>query len=174
VIQFFFSCENGAFLLVEATVCSRFYYWSEIDVIRTKIIMQSTYTSAIERSLLNWNGRDCNDSMHYTIGFYCCHVTTFWNLIGTANFQASEVTVWTHRSHQAISSMAWEQGYTPRLLPSPLLRKRLGLYLLFTILITHSQSWYIHSHVIHEARKPNYIHDAASAQHYEIVGIPIL
>jgi len=42
----FSSCENGAFLLVEATVCCRFYYWSEIEVIRTKIIVQSAYTSA--------------------------------------------------------------------------------------------------------------------------------
>ena len=34
---------------------------------------------------------DCDGSMHlrnYAIGFYCCHVTTFWNLIGTASFQA--------------------------------------------------------------------------------------
>ena len=33
----FSSCENGAFLLVEAIVCCRFYYWSEIEVIRTKL-----------------------------------------------------------------------------------------------------------------------------------------
>jgi len=39
--------------------------------------MQSTYTSAIEQSLLKWNGRDCNGSMHFAIGFYCSHVTTF-------------------------------------------------------------------------------------------------
>ena len=43
----FSSCENGTFLLVEATVCCRFYYWSEIEVIRTKIILQSAYISAI-------------------------------------------------------------------------------------------------------------------------------
>jgi len=32
------SCENGAFLLVEATVCCQFYmyYLSEIKVVRTK------------------------------------------------------------------------------------------------------------------------------------------
>ena len=107
----FSSCENGAFLLVEATVCCRFYYRSEIEVVRTKIVMQSAYTSAIERSLLNWNGRDCDSSMHYAIGFYCCHVTTFWNLIGTANFQAAEVTVWTRGSCQAVSPTAWERGY---------------------------------------------------------------
>jgi len=45
------------------------------------------------------------------VGFYCCHVTTFWNLIGTADFQAAEVTVWTRGSCQAVSSTAWEQGY---------------------------------------------------------------
>jgi len=106
----FSSCENGAFLLVEATVCCRFYYWSEIEVVQTKIIVQSAYTSTIERSLLKWNGHDCDGSMHYAVGFYCCHVTTFWNLIGTANFLAAEVTVWTHGSCQAVSPTAWERG----------------------------------------------------------------
>ena len=49
------SCENGAFLLMEATVCCRFYYWSEIKVVRTKIVVQSTYTSAIEWSIeMEW------------------------------------------------------------------------------------------------------------------------
>ena len=52
----FSSCGNGAFLLVEATVCCLFYYWSEIEVIPTKIVMQSAYTNAIERSLLNGMG----------------------------------------------------------------------------------------------------------------------
>ena len=106
----FSSCENGAFLLIEATVCCPFYYWSEIEVVRVKIVMQSAYTSGIERSLLKWNGRDCDGSMHYAIEFYCCHVTTFWKLIGTANFQAAEVTVGTHRSCQAVSPTAWERG----------------------------------------------------------------
>jgi len=101
----------GLLLLVEATVCCPFYYWSEIEVVRTKIIMQSAYTSTIERSLLKWNGRDCDGSMHYAIGFYCCHVTMFWNLIGTANFQAAAVTVWTGGSCQAVSPMAWQWGY---------------------------------------------------------------
>ena len=51
----FSSCENGAFLLVEATVCCPFYYWSEIKVVRTKIVVQSAYTSAIERSIeMEW------------------------------------------------------------------------------------------------------------------------
>jgi len=31
-------------------------------------------------------------------------------LIGTANFQAAEVTVWTRRSCQAVSPTAWERG----------------------------------------------------------------
>jgi len=106
----FSSCENGAFLLMEATACCPFYYWSEIEVVLTKIIVQSAYTSVIERSLLKWNGRDCNGWMHYAIGFYCCHVTMFWNLIGTANFQAAEVTVWTRGSCQADSPTAWERG----------------------------------------------------------------
>ena len=49
----------------------------KIEVIRTKFVMQSAYTSAIDRSLLKWNGRDCDGSMHYAIWFYFCHVTTF-------------------------------------------------------------------------------------------------
>ena len=69
ILANFSSCENGAFLLVEATVCCPLYYWSEIEVVRTKIVMQSTYTSAIEWLLLKWNGRDCDGSMHYAIGF---------------------------------------------------------------------------------------------------------
>jgi len=32
-------------------------------------------------------------------------------LIGTANFQAAEVTVWTRGSCQAVSPTAWERGY---------------------------------------------------------------
>ena len=47
ILNNFSSCDNGAFLLVEATICCRFYYWSEIEVTRTKIVVQSAYTSAI-------------------------------------------------------------------------------------------------------------------------------
>jgi len=51
----FSSCENRAFLLVEATVCCSLYYWSEIKVVRTKIVAQSAYTSAIEWSIeMEW------------------------------------------------------------------------------------------------------------------------
>ena len=57
-------------------VCGWFYYWIEVEVIRTKII---AYTSTIRRSLLKWNGHNCDVSMHDGIGFYICHVTaTFW------------------------------------------------------------------------------------------------
>jgi len=38
----------------------------------------SAYTSAIERSLLKWNGHDCDVAMHVAVGFYCCHVAMFW------------------------------------------------------------------------------------------------
>ena len=65
-----------------------------------------------EQSVLNWNGCDCDGSMHYAIGFYCCRVTTFWNLIGTANFQAAEVTVWTRRSCQAVSPSSTQESLT--------------------------------------------------------------
>jgi len=36
-------------------------------------------------------------------------------LIGTANFQAAEVTVWTRGSCQAVSPTAWECSLVPRL-----------------------------------------------------------
>ena len=39
---------------MEATVCCQFYYWSGIEVVPTKFVVQSAYTSAIERSLLKW------------------------------------------------------------------------------------------------------------------------
>jgi len=104
------SCGISGQLLMTHVAYSKVYYWSEIEVVRAKIVMQSAYPSAIERSLLKWNGRDCDGSMHYAIEFYCCHVTTFWNLIGTANFQAAEVTVWTRGSSQAVSPTAWERG----------------------------------------------------------------
>ena len=42
--------------------------------------------------------RVSDSSMHYTIGFYCCHVTTIWFV--------AEVTVWTRRSCKAISPTA--------------------------------------------------------------------
>jgi len=41
------SCVNGAFLFMEATVCCQFYYRSELKVVRTNIVVQSTYASAI-------------------------------------------------------------------------------------------------------------------------------
>ena len=95
-------------LLREATVAVG--STTEVEVVQSKIIMQSTYTSTIKQSLLKWNGHDCNVSMHDAIGFYYCHVMMFWNLIGTANFLAVEVTVWTLVSCQAISPTAWEWG----------------------------------------------------------------
>ena len=42
-----------------------------------KIIVQSAYTSVIERSTIVMKGCDCNHvSMHDAMGFYYCHVTT--------------------------------------------------------------------------------------------------
>ena len=66
----FSSCENGAFLLMEATVCCRFYYWSEIEVIQTN---QSTYTSGIARLLLKWNGCDWRfNALHNCVLLLSC------------------------------------------------------------------------------------------------------
>ena len=56
----FSSCENGAFLLVEATVCCRSYYWSEIESFEQR---SSCKAPTLARSLSN--GRDCDGSMHY-------------------------------------------------------------------------------------------------------------
>jgi len=44
------------------------YYWSEASTI------------AIEM-----NGCDCDLSMYDIVAFYFCHVTTFWNLIGSGS-----------------------------------------------------------------------------------------
>jgi len=50
----FSSCENGAFLLVEATVCCPFYYWSQISR-SNEDRLQSAYTSAIKWSIeMEW------------------------------------------------------------------------------------------------------------------------
>jgi len=75
---------------MEVTLCCQFYHWSEAEVVWTKIIVQSAYTSVIERSLLKWNGCVCDVWMQDAVGSYCCHVTMFWNLIGTADFLAGE------------------------------------------------------------------------------------
>jgi len=77
---------------MEATVCCRFYYWSEIEVVRTNFIVQSTYTSAIEQLLLKWNGCDCDGSMHDAIGFTVVMWQRSKNWIGGAEqFQLTEV-----------------------------------------------------------------------------------
>ena len=89
VSHFFISISSFPFLISHVLVPTSSSAQSETEVIQTKIVVQSTYTSAITRSLLKWNGRDCDGSMHYAIELYCCHVTTFWNLIGTANFRAA-------------------------------------------------------------------------------------
>ena len=59
-LNIFSSCENGAFLLVEAAVCCWFYYWSETEVIRTKsscrvpTLAQSRNLFEMERAWLWW------------------------------------------------------------------------------------------------------------------------
>jgi len=105
----FSSCENGAFLLVEATVCCWFYHWSEISH-SNKIVAHSDYTSTIEQSLLKWNGHDCDGLMHvhnWVLLLSCDYVLKFdWycQLSGRGS------TAWTCGSCQAVSPMAWEQG----------------------------------------------------------------
>ena len=57
---------------------------------RAKVIVQSAYTIAIERSTIAMNGRDSDVSTHDAIRFT---VGTFSNLIGSANSLAAEVTI---------------------------------------------------------------------------------
>jgi len=85
--------------------------WNRIKSFGQRSSCKAPTLAQYARSLLKWNGHDCDGSMHYAIGFYCYHVTMFWNLIGTANFQAAEVTVWTRGSCQTVSPTAWERGY---------------------------------------------------------------
>ena len=79
-------------------------YWNGMDVTAT---VQCIVYRARPISLTYWK----LELGHREIGFHCCHVATFWNIIGTANFLAVEATVWTHRSCQAVSPTAWEWGY---------------------------------------------------------------
>ena len=75
------------------TAWSSNHYWNEMGMtMMFQCIMQLEYTCTVRLS---------------------CDVTMFWNLIGTANFLAAEVTVWIRRSCQAISSTAWEIGMRP-------------------------------------------------------------
>ena len=75
------------------TAWSSNHYWNEMGVtMMFQCIMQLEYTCTVRLS---------------------CDVTMFWNLIGTANFLAAEVTVWIRRSCQAISPTAWEIGMRP-------------------------------------------------------------
>ena len=76
------------FLLVEAAVCCRFYYWSEAEVVQTKIIVQSVYTSVIEQSLLQWNAM-LQRMMQLSFTIVMWQSSDFnWY----ANFLAAEVT----------------------------------------------------------------------------------
>ena len=48
------------------------------EVVQTKIILHSAYTSVIKQSLLKWNENDCVEvSMHDAIQFNYCHVAIF-------------------------------------------------------------------------------------------------
>jgi len=117
----FLSCENGAFLLMEATVCCWFYYWSEVQVVPTTIIMQSAYTSVIERSLLKWNGHDCNSPMHDAIVFYCFHVTMFWRYCQISGSGSNSLNLQKLPDHFSYGlgmrqwQMAWHGDLSPTL-----------------------------------------------------------
>ena len=49
---------------MEATVRCRFYGGRRAEDERTKVIVQSAYSSVIEQSTIAMNGRDCDVSTH--------------------------------------------------------------------------------------------------------------
>ena len=52
--------ENGPFLLMEATVCAgSATEGKHAEDEQTKVVVQSTYNSAIKLSTIVMNGRDC-------------------------------------------------------------------------------------------------------------------
>ena len=88
--------------------------WCNFEVIHTFVPKSKMYSlcwehcSAIERSLLKWNGRDCNSSTIMQLGFT------------VVTWQHSEIWLvlptfwqwkWTCGSCQAVFPVAWKQGY---------------------------------------------------------------
>ena len=69
ILLIFPPAENSLFLLVEATVCAGSVTKRQAEDEQTKVIVQSTYTSAIKRSTIVMNGRDSNVSTHGAIRF---------------------------------------------------------------------------------------------------------
>ena len=62
--------ENGPFLLVESNCLRRFCDGRQAeDEQKTRKIVQSTHTSAIEQSTIVMNGRDCDISTRHAIRF---------------------------------------------------------------------------------------------------------
>ena len=68
ILLIFSLAENGPFLLVEATVCAGSATEDKLKT-KTKVVVQSAYTSAVERSTIVMNGRDCDVSTHDAIRF---------------------------------------------------------------------------------------------------------
>ena len=56
---------------MEAIVRCRFYDGRQAEDERTKVIVQSAYSSAIERSTIVMNGRDCDVSMQCDLLLSC-------------------------------------------------------------------------------------------------------
>ena len=69
------SCENGAFLLVEATVCCRFYYWSEIRFKQRSSCKAPTLARYV-RSLWAWLRR-FNALCNWVLLLSCDYVLKF-------------------------------------------------------------------------------------------------
>ena len=67
ILLIFSPAENGPFLLVEATVCAGSATEGKQKSNEQKVVVQSTFTSAIERSTIN--GHDCDVSTHDAIRF---------------------------------------------------------------------------------------------------------
>ena len=68
ILLIFSPAENSPFLLVEATVCAGSATEGKQKT-NEQDVVQSTYTSAIERSTIVVNGHDCDVSTHDAIRF---------------------------------------------------------------------------------------------------------
>ena len=79
--------------------------WAKPLLCGMPIALQSNYQISTQQW---WNRPDWGHFNAWNNSFRNCHVMTFWNLFGTANFLAA--VVWTCRSFQAISHVAWKQG----------------------------------------------------------------
>ena len=75
-------------------------------------------TSAIERSTIVMNGRDCDVSTHDTIRVYCCHVMKSDWVFQLSGRESNSLNSLKLPGRFSLPKTAWERGYgPPRLTP---------------------------------------------------------